>query len=451
MKISNPIIKFKYVDEQVNGSVRRIIGLVPSKHLIGIFDAIDLEANPRSAKSGAVTEDIIESIEKSPDEFPFKTKGVLIGSSNYEKLERNRYRLSFEDPEVEGILDGGHNMLAIGTQILRNSLPDNKSTHRIKNWPELKEVWKENRADVERSKDSLEYLVPVELVVPANVEDYAVVDQFNNSLLDICAARNNNVQLTLETKANKKGFYDEIRSSLPEKVSAAVEWKSNDGGRIKVRDIVALAWIPLNFLNQNNLLPENWSVSPQNIYRNKGECAKLFDKLMSDSRVSNSPESGYAHELSNTTVQSALSILGQIPSLYDKIYLDFPEAYNKATNGRFGRNPIVRIYDTDKLDEKSEKYMRTQPYTKFTEQPVKYRYPDGLIMPLVVALGSLMTIKDEKVVWATDPFTFLDDYLADIAKSYKLVLDMTSFDPQKIGKNETSYDIAVNEFSRYLD
>lgn len=60
---------------------------------------------------------IIESIVETPDTFPFKTKGVLVGSSNYEKLERNRYELKFENEKIEGILDGGHNMLAIGTHI----------------------------------------------------------------------------------------------------------------------------------------------------------------------------------------------------------------------------------------------------------------------------------------------------------------------------------------------
>jgi len=71
----------------------------------------DLEANPRSAKAGAVTADIIESIQDTPETFPFKTKGVLVGASDYEPLQRHRYELRFENTKIEGILDGGHNML----------------------------------------------------------------------------------------------------------------------------------------------------------------------------------------------------------------------------------------------------------------------------------------------------------------------------------------------------
>lgn len=49
----------------------------------------------------------------------FKSKGILLASSSYESLDRGRYRLSFAShDEVEGILDGGHNTLAIGSYIL---------------------------------------------------------------------------------------------------------------------------------------------------------------------------------------------------------------------------------------------------------------------------------------------------------------------------------------------
>lgn len=44
------IIKFEDAAEQVHGSVRRIVGFVQAKSLLGLFDAVDLEANPRSVK-----------------------------------------------------------------------------------------------------------------------------------------------------------------------------------------------------------------------------------------------------------------------------------------------------------------------------------------------------------------------------------------------------------------
>jgi len=121
------IIKFEDAAEQTHGSVRRIIGFVQAKSLLGLFDTVDLEANPRSAKWGQVTEAIVESINRDADIFPFKTKGILVGSSDYQALERKRYELRFSDPTTEGILDGGHNMLAIGTYIILTALGDEKA------------------------------------------------------------------------------------------------------------------------------------------------------------------------------------------------------------------------------------------------------------------------------------------------------------------------------------
>jgi hypothetical protein len=272
---------------------------------------------------------------------------------------------------------------------------------------------------------------------------------------NICAARNNNAQLTQETKSNKLGFYTEIRERLDKAIADRVEWKSNEWGSnearpIKVRDLLALAWIPLNFANEHKLLPIDISVSPQNIYRNKGECSKQFDKLMSDPGVSAKVE-GPTHELQNDVVASAFDILADLPKLYDKIYANFPNAYN--SNGyRFGGNNIVKIYDPARRANANDKsgFVVTQPKTPFTNEPVDYRYPDGLIMPLVYGLKGLMTVKDGAIAWATDPYVFLDANLPAIAGAYRLVLDMARFDPQKLSKNQASHEFAVGEFEKAL-
>jgi hypothetical protein len=446
MKLTKVIIKYEHVAEQVHGPVKRVIGFVQAKSLLSLLDSVDLDANPRSAKWGQVTQAIVDSIRRDPDIFPFKTKGMLVGSSDYEALQRQRYELRFDDPTTEGILDGGHNALAIGTHILMTALNDDKITRKAKNWETFKEAWQANREAVEAIREELTFLVPLEVLVPADLEDDAVITDFRSELLEICAARNNNAELTLETKANQKGFYDAIKDVLPDAVRRRIEWKSNmAGGDVKVRDIIALAWIPLSLLPD---LPVK-APAPQNIYRNKGECAKLFDDLMSDASVSIRAADGPLHQLQNEAVRSAIRVLGDLPSLYDKIYTDFPTAYNRA-GGNFGRISIVRLYDQTRRSDKNRKYMRTQPQTHFTEQDVEYSYPDGLIMPLVWGLRALMEVKDGEVRWCTNPVAFLDHNLKSIAQNYKLVLEMSRFDPQKLGKNEASYGFAVSQFETAL-
>lgn len=464
------IVRFALVAEQPNvrdeerltvtgsgdsiAGIKRYTGFVRGRDLYPLFDHLSLEANPRAAKTGAVTNAILESLERTPELFPFKSKGILLGTSTFEALQRNRFELRFEDPASEGVLDGGHNMLAIGLFML-SEVVEERELARATRWDEMKDLWEEHRKELEEVREQFDFLVPVELLVPSDAEDDRSVQQFEMSVLDICAARNNNAQLTQETKSNKLGFYDEIRQRLDPAIAGRVEWKSNEWESsetrpIKVRDLLALAWIPLNRANEAGLLPIDISVTPQNIYRNKGECSKQFDKLMLNPGVS-LPQDGPVHELNNDTVASCFDILADLPILYDKIYADFPEAYN--SNGfRFGANSIVKIYDPAKRASAKDKgaYVATQPYTAFTNIPVNYRYPDGLIMPLVYGLKGLMAIKGDRVVWAVDPISFLDAYLGDIAGAYRLVLDMARFDPQKLSKNQASHEFAVGEFEKSL-
>ncbi|HEX3966596.1 MAG TPA: hypothetical protein VHW70_01400, partial [Edaphobacter sp.] len=435
--------------------IKRYTGFVRGRDLYPLFDHVSLDANPRAAKTGAVTDAIIESLERTPELFPFKSKGILLGTSTFDALQRNRFELRFEDPASEGVLDGGHNMLAIGLFMLSEVVCE-KELARATLWDEMKELWEEHRKGLEAIKEKFDFLVPVELLVPSVSEDDRSVQQFEMSVLDICAARNNNAQLPQETKSNKLGFYDAIRERLDPAVARRVEWKSNEwesseARPIKVRDLLALCWIPLNRANEAGLLPFGVSiVTPQNIYRNKGECSKQFDKLMLDPQVSE-PRGGPVHELFNETVASCFDVLADLPKLYDKIYAEFPEAYN--SNGfRFGSNTIVKIYDPARRAAAKDKtaYVAIQPHTAFTNLPVFYRYPDGLIMPLVYGLKGLMEIRDDRVVWAADPVAFLDAYLPNIAGAYRLVLDMARFDPQKLAKNQASHEFAVGEFEKAL-
>lgn len=447
MNPSNVIIRFDTVAEQATGPVSRIVGFVRARELLQLFDSADLEANPRSAKAGPVTEDILDSISETPEIFVFKTKGILVGASSYERLQRNRFRLTFENTKIEGILDGGHNMLAIGTHILVKAVGDKSIKRKIRRWPDFKELWEESRDEVEAlrkvkpdedgfDEGALDFLVPIEVLVPSDLESEDATEAFNSSLLSICSARNNNVQLTLETKANKKGFYEDLRKALPSEIAARVEWKTNDGGEIKARDLIALAWIPLSAL-EVDYVPK---IAPQNIYRNKGECAKQFDSLMSDDLVSEATDGEYTRAVHNKVIRSALALSGQLPELYDKIYRDFPLAYNEG-EGRFGKISIVKMADD----------MRTKPTSYFTDQLVKYSYPDGLIMPLVYGLRALMKTKsDGSVIWDQDPEKFLDNHLVQIVRKYRVILDAFRFDPQKVGKNEGSYELVLDAYKTEL-
>jgi hypothetical protein len=437
------VIRFDQAADQTDGSIKRIVGFVQARNMLSLFDDATLDANPRSAKANSVTTDIINSIREDAGIFQFKTKGILLGTSDYTELDRKRYELRFDNPAFEGLLDGGHNMLAIGTYLLSHVMGD-KDVKKLKLWEDFKAAWKVNREAVGNMKDSFEFKVPVELLVPSDPDNDQIVSDFEMALLDICAARNNNAQLTTEAKANQRGFYEEIRKRVAKHIADRVEWKSNewesdDSHPVKVRDLIALAWIPLNVLNENGLLPAetengtplNFNVLPQNIYRNKGELSKLFDKLMEHPDVSKATN-GPLHELHNTAVGSAFDVLAILPELYDEIFIRMGDAYNKATGGKFGKIKAV-------------KGPRNSP---FMQQKSEFGVPDGFVLPILYGMKALMKVEDGRVTWVTEPKAFLKRHLRTLAGSFKMPMEMAGFDPQKVAKSENSYLFMVGEVEK---
>lgn len=445
------VIKFDKLVEQNVERITRFSGFVPARHFVPVIDVLDLEANPRSSKVGQVTAAIRESIENTPNEFPFKTKGILLGASRFRRLDRDRIGVNFEKRKVEGILDGGHNTLAIGLHILTLAGVSDAMIKKVKVWDDFRTLWHAQaeavdqlRAKVREGESSdLDFLIPVELIVPSDPDDEVVIEEFEASLLDICAARNNNVQLKVEAKANKRGYFDDLKTTLPAYISERVEWQQGDPKPVKVADIVALAWIPLAMLEPMPAADDGKAVVaplPQNLYRNKGDCVVRFERLMSSPVVTT--ERGAIAELRNVPVFSALSIAGQFPELYELIYRKFPDAYNKQ-DGRYGRITAV-----SKMNPATAK---SKPRTRYTDQTANYASPEGYIIPLVYGLSALLERREDgTIAWKTDPTTFLNTHLDEIAKKYKGIMQMMDFDPQKIGKSGAAYDVVKDAYTTLL-
>lgn len=450
------IIKFEALGEQTVGQIKKMVGFTKAKFFISVIDNLDLDANPRSSKTGPVTDSIQDSIRTDSNLFPFKTKGVLIASSQYEILERGRIKIMPENPEVEGILDGGHNTLAIGLYILEKALSaQGQSLPRgAKTWDQFKSLWEEKSEAVytyldylrNNSEDtSLDFYIPIELLVPRDTFDIGCVESFKNDLFDICAARNNNVQLAVSSKVNQLGYFDDLKNLFDQyspDISCRIEWKSNTGGNIKAQDIVALAWIPLSLItpvhdkHHRSIGP----VAANLLYSSKGACLKQFEKLMASPEVTEETNSDYKRKLINLQVSSAFRITVDLPELYDYIYEKFPDFYNSAFGGKFGRITAVKTQN-EKCRGK---------YAPFTGRQVETLSPEGFVIPLVYGLQALMKKEScdghNQIVWIHDPLSFLKDNLPKIVKYYSGILSMCDYDPQKVGKNLQSYEQALAGF-----
>lgn len=451
------IIKFENAGSQTVENVTKIVGLVKARYLVPVIDCLNLEANPRASKTGSVTEAIQETLRTNPALFPFMSKGILLASSQYQLLERNRIRITPDDPNIEGILDGGHNTLAIGLYILGCALEKEgiTLTKKSKTWDEFKEIWIQNRDIIENylndlakdpSNTEIDFYVPVELLVPRLADDASCIYDFKNELLNICAARNNNVQLRSEAKANQRGYFDYLKELVHQKdadLYNRIEWKTNDGGDIKAQDLIALAWIPLNLIDpvtsDDDSNKKIDHISPVKLYSSKGACLSQFEKLMSSPDVTYESDDDYKRVLCNDQVEAALKIAVELPTLYDYIYKHFPDYYN-STGGLYGRITAVKT-----LNEK-----RKVKVTPFTGVKVSQMSPEGFIIPIVYGLQAIMEMKlvngKQQIVWKTDPHQFLIDNLEKVVHRCVGNMQMVNYDPQKVGKTLKCYTDALDAY-----
>lgn len=454
------IVRFEHSNEQQLGKITKVVGLIRAKSIVSIIDYLDLDANPRNSKTGPVTDAIQDSIRTDSDLFPFKTKGILLAASSYERLERNRYKIKIVNSDLEGILDGGHNTLAIGLFVLQEAFlsADKAFPRGGKNWDAFKELWDNNHDLVmdylqvcSRNKEPgengpLDFFIPVELLLPSDPDDFDCVETFKTSLLDINQARNNNVQLNVSAVANQRGYFDDLKSIMEKhnkELYQRIEWKTNAGGEVKVEDIIALTWIPLSLLEPVND-KDGKRVEPPvatKTYSGKALALKAFERFMSSPEVTYTTD--YRVELKNPSVVSAFEIAVQLPELYDYIYEKLPELYN-AADGSFGRITAVK-----KMNER-----RNVKKTPFLGRDIKTLSPDGFVAPLVYGLYALMEVKgegkDARVVWKTDPWEFLYDNLPAIVARYREVFAPWNWDPQKVGKAPQSYKQVIDYYKMAL-
>ncbi|MCE5182576.1 MAG: hypothetical protein LLG15_12310 [Betaproteobacteria bacterium] len=428
------VVRFhEYCIQEKSAPLNRLSGFMYGSSMVDLIDeflnekyASDdmelLESNPRNPKRSGVTGDIILALQDTPELFPLMSKGVLISTNTCTRLERNRFEITFVNPKVNGILDGGHNTLAIALFFLGNAGASDKEIRKVKRWSDLKELWNKYSDVISETKKTTKFLVPSEIIYPkhANSEDL----DFVTSIMEIARARNNNTQLSEETKSNKMGHYEAIKEFVDPDLFEKIEWKTNDGGLIKVRELIALSLIPLSKTAIGK------DVNPVHIYSSKAECVGQFDKIILTDGISQPSSSGeFLREVVDPVVLSALRMINRLPELYDLIYEKLPDAYNKSSNGKFGLITSVSA---------------SAGKTKYYGKPIDYTYPEGFMMPLVYSLSELMTAnKSGKLSWITEPAEFITTYLNDIMASYgELVIKMSAYDPQKVGKNRGSYVLA---------
>lgn len=444
------ILPFQQAVKQHVGPASRIVGLVRLKHFFNIIELENLQANPRESKKSDITLEIQESLEDNPEIFPILSKGVLIASVNAVELDRDhRYKLTFENREIEGILDGGHNTLAIGRYILSQVLTtpaEKRELREAKDFQSYKKLyrkyWQEQQDFFNDSAnlEIAEILIPVELLIPHSTSDFVMSD-FIEVIPMVQEARNKNAQLTSKTWANHEGLFEELKKYVDTELALKIEWKANAGGSIDVGNLLALAWIPLTVLlteTDEVFKSEDGKIvkvlAPIQTYSSKASVLNRYVDLLKSPQVGELDSERNKYVLKHEGVKSALKIVGDLPKLYEAVYEALPEIYNQV--GKW-----------DSLDAVSAEMEKSKgAVMKFSGNQTKMYVPEGLIAPFIYAFRALLKFEGGKVEWITDPFEFLKEHGKRFGQVYYDLLFDKGGDPQKVGKSNMSYSALFDHF-----
>ena len=415
--------------------IKKIVSSISPATLIRLVKNADNRINPRTATVNPITKAIYETLEKSPELFWYKTKGILIATENCELLDRNRVRITFNKPAYEGIMDGGHNTFAIARFIVSKLFGVT-----LKKWDECKAYWEANYDEIVAKFQEVEhspqfrFSIPVEIVFPG--DDEAAREEYYASIAEICSARNKNIQLKETAKGNQVGCYDYLKEKLN---AYPIIWKTGESGKIRAEDVIAMANIPLYFLQENKLLPEGVKkFNRVNLYSSKGQCVSFFNEIISHPLIS--VEEHVKYIITNSLIKYALYMTEDLMKFFDRLYISFPDMYNHH-QGSFGRISAVK------------NGVKSKPLFGTVKESIEYTYPDGYIYPLLGGVIGLMKYDEltDTLKWIINP----NSESFNLLKLSKLYLIKyvgwlkKDLDPQRNGKNQLMYLEAEEAYEAY--
>lgn len=438
-------------------------GYLDTPNFIRMFNTAGNGINPRSAVKNPIVEEIVCGLYETPMMFPFKSKGLTVGTTRCEKTQEGKYNMVFVQssavaadslqagmPDVDarfaGILDGAHTALALASYIY--GVLYNKPCFIFKNWEEAKNYYKQHYMDImERyvllngeCKEKLSLRIPVQIVSP--IDETSEVS-YKKQLPSICSGRNKSAQLSVTTLASHSGIYDYLKEVFDSQFN--VIWKDGDTSMKKSEsihsaDIVKTTVIPFAFLSKLKKLDNmTASVDKKSFYTSKAKCLKLFGEIAQNENYFVMNEGDVYPTLASSRIKSAIDMAKDIAIYADRLYAEFPTLFNRSGR-RLGLLSCVEQKDN-----------KAYPY-KTLDKKVQYKYPTSFIAPLVAGVTELMRYNPDtdRLEWIVNPasnaFKINELDIRSLVNRYKELNDQ----PNDCGKTASCYDIADAIYRDYL-
>jgi hypothetical protein len=360
-------------------------GLKTYVSVVDVFDLPDLanwrKINVRDPKlTGAVPKAIRDTLNNDPTQFLFKNRGLVITvkSAKFD-TESSTLTLYMDDPDIHGLLDGGHSYRVI----------------------------KDYCSDVDRDDVSPEDQAFVRM---------EILEGFNSEQIrDIVDARNTSNQVKdqslMELEERFNGIKDAVKGQSYAHKIAYKEYEIMDGtdGQtakpIDVREIVALMTLfdKAHFGDSNH---------PIVAYSQKAACLKRFKDYPS-------------------SYEKILPLLTDILKLWDLIHRDMRSWYeeSKAKQGQGAKFGKITGVTPD----------REVPLL-FLEETATEIIPTSFKYPVLAALRAFVEQENGKYVWGMDVEKALGDGLGVQLTEVLTANARELRNPNKLGKSSSAWD-----------
>ena len=294
------------------------------KNYLAVVDARNLpdlkdwrEINVREAKTrGRVPNAIRKSFDENSDEFLFMNRGLVVAAHKVEYRDhesRKTMDLIMKDPEIHGLLDGGH-------------------TYRVVS---------ESAKDLDEDD-------------PARYVRMEIVTGFDRETIsDVVEARNTSNQVRDESLANLRQEFEPLKKVLEDqKYYDSIAWSEYEelvSGKPKPIDVRDL----ISYLITFDTVAFNSTTQPLIAYKDKRACLRHFKE-------------------NQQRLDRLYPMLPDILKLWDEIHASWPDWYNEGREeeagirGRFGKlTAVAKGSESLYFKNSSVKY----------RMPEAYKYP----------------------------------------------------------------------------
>ena len=363
-----------------------------------------METNPRSQNlNTSVGKAICASLLENNKSFHLWNRGILLSAEKISFDNRsNLATIYLEDPDVHGNIDGGHTLKAI------------IETH---------------KKAAKKGASLPEQFVEFEVITGLSMPE------------DLAEARNNSVAVDMKSMEELKNTFDILKDILRDHIIGSshyierIEFKQNElrgkANTIDIREIISI----LNMFNQTLYNNKNTNMqSPIQSFSGKEVSLKRFIWM-------DLPDDSPAEEVityREDILRNMAPVIPGIFELWDYIECNFTSA-TKTIGRRYGSKSYSN-YETNKklYDEGKENRL---PHSLFSDIPLLYTVPRGILYPLVGSFRALIDIApDGKYRWINNPIDVWEELKEPLATYVMSASDECGNVPTAIGKSKNLWN-----------